>query len=277
MCAFRESEALDLLNVFKGIASRVIVVSSQDVYRNNEILWRLAKGEPEPPPFTEESPLRRSLYLARSKAKGPEDPWYDYEKIDVERVVMTASDIAGTVLRLPMVYGPGDQAHRMFPYLKRMDDGRPAILMAESMSGWFWTRGYIEDVARAIILAVLDPRAAGRIYNVGEPEPLRESDWIRGIGEAAGWSGEIVRVPDELVPDHLRMDLDWRCHLVADTNRIRLELGYDEGLPREARFEKSVDWERENPPGEINPALFDYPAEDRCLERLGRSGSGSLF
>jgi nucleoside-diphosphate-sugar epimerase len=37
--------------------------------------------------------------------------------------------IAGTVLRLPMVCGPGDMFHRLHPYLKRMDDGRPGILI----------------------------------------------------------------------------------------------------------------------------------------------------
>jgi nucleoside-diphosphate-sugar epimerase len=125
-------------------------------------------------------------------------------------------------------------------------------------------------------LAVVDSRAAGRIYNVGEAEPLSEFDWIGRIGQAAGWNGEIVSVPDGLLPEHLKMNLDWRCHLVADTNRIRSELGYDEGLTVEQRFERTVQWERANPPVEVNEALFDYEAEDRCLERIHRTGSASL-
>src|SRR5215469_7170421 len=55
MCAFREREGVNLINAFRGIASRLVVISSQDVYRNNEILWKLATGEPAPPPFTETS------------------------------------------------------------------------------------------------------------------------------------------------------------------------------------------------------------------------------
>jgi len=268
MCAFREREAVELMSAFRGITSRVVMISSQDVYRNNEILWKLAESEPDPPPFTEESRLRKVLYLARARAKGPADPFYDYEKIEVERVVMQDREITGTVLRLPMVYGPGDRSHRMFPYLKRMDDGRPAILIGEAAAGWLWTRGYIADVARAIVLAVTDSRAAGRTYNVGEPGPLSEYDWISAIGRAAGWHGEIARIRDELLPVHLRMDLDWRCHLVADTTRIRLELGYAEGLPREVRVHKTVEWEWENPPQEIEARLFDYQAEDRCIEKI---------
>jgi nucleoside-diphosphate-sugar epimerase len=273
MCAFREREAVDLMNAFRGIASRVVVISSQDVYRNNEVLWKLAVGEPDPPPFTEGSPLRNILYIARSRANSPEDLFYDYEKIDVERVVMQDSAISATVLRLPMVYGPGDRAHRMFPYLKRMDDGRHAILISDAAARWLWTRGFVEDVAHAIALAVVDSRAAGVTYNVGEPDPMSEFDWIGRIGRAAGWTGEIVRVPDELMPEHLRIDLDWRCHLVADTSRIRSELGYNEALPAQTRLERTLEWERANPPDEIDRRLFDYSAEDQCLETMRRPGS----
>ena len=38
-------------------------------------------------------------------------------------------DIEGTVLRLPFVYGTGDYQHRIFEFLERMDDKRPAILL----------------------------------------------------------------------------------------------------------------------------------------------------
>jgi nucleoside-diphosphate-sugar epimerase len=272
MCAFREKDSVDLMKAFKGIASRVVAVSSQDVYRNNEILWKLAAGEPDAPPLAEDSPLRQNRLIVPAAAASHDDRLLDYEKIDVERVIMSDDEIAGTVLRLPMVYGPGDNAHRMFPYLKRMDEKRPAILISEPQSRWLWTRGYVEDVAHAIALAAVDSRAAGRIYNVGEPRALAEFEWIDRIGRAAGWNGEIIRVPDALVPDHLKMDLDWRCHLAADTSRLRSELGYAEGLPLEDRFSRTVAWERANPPAQINAALFDYQAEDRCLARIDAPG-----
>ena len=111
----------------------------------------------------------------------------DYEKILVERTVMGDPDLPGTVLRLPAVYGPGDGQHRLFGYLKRMDDRRPALLMEEGQLQWRWSRGYVENVAAAIVRAVVDERATGRIYNVAEPEALPEAEWVRTIGEAAGW------------------------------------------------------------------------------------------
>ena len=84
---------------------------------------------------------------------------------------MGAPDLLGTVLRLPAVYGPGDYQHRLFAYVKRMDDWRPAVLLGEGMASWRWTHGYVEDMASAIALAVTDERAAERVYNVGEQDP----------------------------------------------------------------------------------------------------------
>ncbi|MFM9735660.1 NAD-dependent epimerase/dehydratase family protein, partial [Streptomyces niveiscabiei] len=90
----------------------------------------------------------------------------------------------GTVLRLPMVYGPGDRQHRLWSYLKRMDDRRPAILMGATQARWRTTRGYVENVAAAIALAVTDDRAAGRIYNVAELDAPEEAEWAQQIAVA---------------------------------------------------------------------------------------------
>ena len=92
--------------------------------------------------------------------------WLDqeYDKIPVERALLADKALPATVLRLPMVYGPGDKLHRFFPLLKRMDDGRSAILMAEDLAAWRGTKGYVNDVAAAIAAATASDRAAGRIY-----------------------------------------------------------------------------------------------------------------
>src|SRR5436190_8561175 len=88
---------------------------------------------------------------------------------------LNAPELPGTVLRLPAVYGPGDRQHRLFPYVQRMHDGRPAILLEHGRASWRWTRGYVENVARAIALAVVQEHATGLIYNVGEAEALTEA------------------------------------------------------------------------------------------------------
>jgi nucleoside-diphosphate-sugar epimerase len=265
MVAYNQLEAEELVRVFRGAAGRLVVISSIDVYRVRDRLFGSEPGAPEPTPLTEDAPLRANLYPYRAQAKA--DRNYHYEKILVERAVMGNIDLPATVLRLPAVYGPGDFQHRAFEYLKRMDDGRPVILIGSDQLRWRWSRGYVENIAAAIVLAATDPKAAGRIYNVGEPA-LTLAEWVGEIGRAAGWPGRVCGVPEADLPPHLRSDgMDWRHDWVVDTGRIRRELGYVEPVALHEAFDRMVTWERTNPPP-IDPAQFDYAAEDEAVARL---------
>jgi nucleoside-diphosphate-sugar epimerase len=273
MFPFLEQDAQAVVSTFKGIASRLIAISSQDVYRAYGKLIRIESGPTESVPLAEDAALRQKFYPYRGKTPrqqaDPQRWWDDYEKILVERTVMGDPDLPGTVLRLPMVYGPRDRQHRLFEYLKRMEDKRPAILLDEGLANWRWTRGYVENVAAAIALAVTDERAMDRIYNVGEREAPTTAEWVRMIGQAAGWNGSVVVVPKSRMPDHLASDFNTDQHLVTDTTRIREELGYDEPVKLHEALRRTVLWERAHPPDEIEHGLFDYESEDRILAQLG--------
>jgi nucleoside-diphosphate-sugar epimerase len=219
-------------------------------------------------PIVEDAPLRETLYPYRAHAEGPEHRLYHYDKVLVERTVMGDPALPGTVLRLPMIYGPRDRQHRTWEYLKRMDDMRRAIVLDEGMARWRWTKGYVEDVASAVVLAVTDERAAGRIYNVGEWEVQTWAGWVRAIGRVAGWTGEVVTVPRDRLPEGMVPEHDTDQMLVTDTARIRGELGYAEQVPQDEALRRTVAWERANPPEEWSP--FDYAAEDAVLEALER-------
>jgi nucleoside-diphosphate-sugar epimerase len=271
MIPITEPQARLVMQTFRGLARRVVAISSQDVYREYGLLMGTERGDeaPAPPrrakPLTEDAPLRRTLYPHRDQAQGPDDPMYNYEKILVERVVMGDPELPGTILRLPMVYGPGDPQHRLFEHLKRMDDGRPAILMDARSAAWRWTRGYVEDVAAAIALAVTQECAAGRIYNAGERDALPMAEWVETIGRAAGWGGRVVIVPRDALPAAMAPAADMRHHLIADTGRLRSELGFVESEPRADALARTIAWEREHPPGRVDPSQFDYAAEDAAL------------
>jgi nucleoside-diphosphate-sugar epimerase len=272
MIAMAERHGRDLMETFRGAARRVVAISSQDVYRPYGRMWRVEPGPPVPVPLDEDGPLRTVLFPHRD-ATSPIFAKYrkelaEYDKILVERAVMGDPALPGTVVRLPAVHGPGDPQHRLFPLLKRMDDGRPAILLSERHAGWRWTRGYVEDVAHAIALAVADDRAAGRVYNVAWEPALPEAEWVRKVGEAAGWRGEVVALPGARLPPHLAPETEPH-DLVTDTGRIRRELGYAEVVPFDQALARTVDWERAHPPAEVAPARFDYAAEDRALVEAG--------
>jgi nucleoside-diphosphate-sugar epimerase len=272
MVAHTEQDAQMAMSVFRGIARRAIVISSIDVYLNYGVNWGTEPGPAYPHPFTEDGPLRQNLYPHRNLAKGPDDAFYHYEKILVERVFMSNPFLPGTVLRLPMVYGPGD--HRLHPYLKRMDDNRPVILLQEEQARWCGARGYLENIADAIALVTMDERATGRIYHVAEPEVLPEAEWVRRIGHTAGWTGRVVTLPRDRMPTHLKIEPGRSAHWIVDTTRIRQELGYREAVPQDEALRRTVAGERAHPPGKIDPAKFDYAAEDAALAGLRETADG---
>lgn len=269
MICYNEREVSDLIQTFRGIAKRVVVASSMDVYKAYGCLLGLESGMPDPNPLTENSPLRESRFPYRSQAVSPNDMTHDYDKIPVEQVVMNDTKLAGTVLRLPAVYGPGD--HRAFDYLKRMTDGRRTILLEEKNARWRWTRGYVENVAHEISLAVIDDRAAGRVYNIGEPGALTESEWVECIGRAAGWRGEVVTLSKGAMPEHLAVPYNFDHHLRADTSRIRNELGYSEQVSLDDAMRETVAAERAHPPEQVDEKRFNYAAEDESLARANRT------
>jgi nucleoside-diphosphate-sugar epimerase len=267
-------QAAELVNVFRGHTARLVAISSMDVYRATGVLHGLEEGPLEPLPLGEGSALRTrtetyppAQLAVLQQIFGWADP--EYDKVAVERALRTDDAPPVTVLRLPMIYGPGDPLHRLHPLLKRMDDGRDAILLPARLAAWRGPRGYVENVAAAIALAATDDRAAGRTYNVGEAESLTELDWARAVAAAAGWHGRFVVLPDEDAPAHVRMPGRLEQHWVVDTSRIRAELGYAEDVPHGEALRRTVAWERAHPPATIDPSRFDYAAEDAALRRSG--------
>jgi nucleoside-diphosphate-sugar epimerase len=251
-------QAAELMDVFRGHARRVVAISSMDVYRATGILHEL-EGEPgelEPLPLREDSRLRTRLKTyppAQVQALRQVFGWLDddYDKIPVERAVLADGALPATVLRLPMVYGPGDRLHRLWPLLEQMEPGRPSLVLPASVAQFRATRGYVENVAAAIALAATADRAAGRVFNVGEPDSPSELDWARQVADVVGWKGEILVVPDAEAPPHLRLPGNLRQQWVADSTRLRTELGYAESVGRPEALRRTAEWERSHPPAAL--------------------------
>jgi nucleoside-diphosphate-sugar epimerase len=267
--ALTEGDVHALLKAIKGICGRLVVISSMDVYRAFGLLHSMEEGPLEPVPLAESAPLRGKLYPYRGKMEGFED----YEKILVEQAALQENSLTCTILRLPMVYGPGDYQHRLFGYLKRMDDQRPAILMEEHIAGWRWTKGYVKDIAKGIVLALTHEAAGKRIFNIGESETPSMLAWVQKLGELVGWRGQVLSVPRGVLPPQLSMPIDARQHMLFDSSKIREELGYAEEHDLEGGLRESIAWERENPPGAPAAGLFDYAEEDRILHELRHGGN----
>jgi nucleoside-diphosphate-sugar epimerase len=261
-----EDDTRTAMASFAGIARRVVALSSGDVYRAYGRFLGTEPGPAEPIPLDENAALREALYPYRHTAAGPADWTFHYEKILSERVVMSHPSLHGTVLRLPAVYGPGDPYRRLRPYMKRMEDRRPAILLEAAQAEWRWTHGYVENVAHAIVLAVIDDRAAGKIYNVGEAHTPTVAERVQRIGDLAGWNGEVRPVDSLRLPPHLRVPYQPRQDLVVDTSRLRGELGFVEVRSTDEGLLQTLQWERANPPPSGDPGAAEYAAEDAALQ-----------
>jgi nucleoside-diphosphate-sugar epimerase len=201
-----QADARAAVRAFRGRAARLVVLSSGDVYRAYGRLTGLEPGPVEPMPLTESSPLRSVLFPYRAKAASPDDPGFLYEKILVEREVLADPALPATVLRLAKVYGPGD------------NDDLATVRRFAAHPHWRWTHVYVENVAAAIALAVVHPNAAGRVYNVGEPETPSVRERLAHLPAAA---------PATSSGEQLNVDQD----LVLDSGRIRTELGFREPVP----------------------------------------------
>jgi nucleoside-diphosphate-sugar epimerase len=199
MVAMGEEDARAAVAAFAGRTGRLVLISSGDVYRAYGRLTGHEPGPPDPVPLTEDAPLRRMLYPYRAHAGQMGAYARDYEKILAEAAVR-AGALSYTILRLPKVYGPEDNADLATVYGFA---GQPQ---------WRWTHGHVENVAHAIALSAMHPVAVGRIYNVGEaPTPT--------MGE------RLARLPVRAAPAKLP-PFDYRQDMAVDTSRIRTELGY---------------------------------------------------
>jgi nucleoside-diphosphate-sugar epimerase len=265
-------QAIEVMDTFRGIAGRVVALSSMDVYRAVGVFYGFESGDLQKLPLTENSELRtsRNVYSPEVlKKMRTVYRWVDdeYDKIPVEQAVLGDPNLPGTVLRLPMIYGPGDPLHRFHPILKRIDDGRKQIIFADDVAPWRTPRGYVEDVAAGIVLAATSLQAAGRVYNVCEADSFGELDWAKKIAGATNWNGDFVVLPHDRTPKHLLWPGNTAQHLVASSDRIRKELGYRELLPREEAIRRTIAWERANPP--VQPlAQFLYDAEGEALAQF---------
>lgn len=215
MTAMGEADAVAAMKFFRGHAARMVWISSGDVYLAYGRFTGTEAGPVEAGLLSEESALRKVLFPYRDQAKSPDDISHVYEKILVERVALSGPELPGTVLRLPKVYGCGDNSDLATVYAFR------------NHPQWRWTHGYVENVAAAIVLAALHPAAVGRIYNVGEKHTPTIAERLAGM-------------PESSVPTNLETKFNFEQDIAYDTSRIRGELGYREAVDEEEALRMTV-------------------------------------
>ena len=239
----------------KGV--RLVVLSSMDVYRaltglvTNQLL--------EPVPVTEHSAVRDERYPYRGQIPGMDD----YDKLDVEEVYLGRG---GVSLRLPMVSGPYDYQRREEPLLRRVRAARKRIPVGDG--SWLNTRGYVGDVGRAARLAVEAPAdgVEGEIFNICEEKTWPMSRVAQEILDAAGSDAELVRVPNDAVPEDLGVTGYLPQHFLVSSDKARRVLGFTD-TPREDAMAATVAWHLGNPPPAPPDGAPGFEADDAALQK----------
>jgi nucleoside-diphosphate-sugar epimerase len=85
--------------------------------------------------------------------------------------------------------------------------------------------------------------------------------WAQMILDAAGSKAELVRVPDDKLPDDLGLTGAVAQHLLVDSSKARRTLGWTDTEAPEA-LRVSVAWHLANPP---DRASEDFDADDGAL------------
>ena len=217
-------------------------------------------------------PTRENAALVTSE----EEFRFAYLIAMTEQVIMEGErkgDYRVTHFRYPVVYGPHQLGSPVWPVMRRILDGRSHIVLPDG-GLTLLTRGYMANLAHAILLAVDQPDAsAGQIYNCGDEQALTLRQWVEVIAHSMEHEWEIYGVPDSVAyssRDFVPFQGSSH-HQLMDLARIRTELGYKDLVPALEAIPLTVRWYLDNPPdGGAEPDHhrgypYNYDAEDELV------------
>lgn len=205
--------ALHALEIARQHEASFMLASSQRIYR------------PRPRPLSE------------GAVKLPTEP-YGYSKLVAELYVEMASrvyGVAGAVLRLFSVYGPGQliaggQSGVVAIFANRALAGAELVVMSRDRKDFV----EVSDVVQAMTLALARPASPARAYNIGAGRPTSLAALARAVRSAADSTSPIVE----------RFTHDAPGGLVADIRRARRELGYEPRISLQEGLRRYVAWLR---------------------------------
>lgn len=198
--------------------------------------------------------VRRFIHISSLAAREPTLSDYGASKAKSERLV-AASGLDWTIIRPPMVYGPGDkETLELFKFARRglvplPPHGAVSII-------------HVEDLCRLILTVIDEPDTSAELY---EPDDGQDGGWAhqsfaRSLGRALGRKTLGVSVPRGLMHGLARMDgvfrrghakltpdrVNYMCHpdwVVTATRRPPAALWRPQ-IPTEIGLASTAEWYR---------------------------------
>lgn len=201
------------LSVTNGVRNFVFA-SSSSVY-----------GERQEVPFREEDRTDSPLSPYAASKKAGELLAYSYHSL---------YDIPVSCLRFFTVYGPrGRPDMAPFIFIDRISRGIPIRQYGDGTSQRDYT--YVSDIVQGIVGAIENPRSYD-IYNLGNSNPAKLSDFIQIIEESVGKKAEIEVIGAQ--PGDVQKTY-------ADVTRAKKYLGYEPKISLREGISRTVVWYNE--------------------------------
>ncbi len=99
--------------------------------------------------------------------------------------------------RPPFVYGPNNPFYREQFFWDRLRAGRPIVIPGDGHRLMQFV--YVGDLVEALLRAMIEPRAEGEAFNIGDSKPLTQVELVERLAKAANTEATLARVPRDLI------------------------------------------------------------------------------
>ena len=180
-----------------------------------------------------------------------------------------------THFRYPLVYGPNNICPAEWGLIRRAREHRKLLILPAGGLTLI-SRGFSENIAHAIVLALENPSAsAGQIYNICDDYVMPNVEWVAKVSALLNHTFESVAIPFEALPAGFRAtppQLLYRHHCVLDISKIKQQLGYRDVVSVDEALARTVQWYLQHPLSKECEAEqnlgdpFDYGYEDALID-----------
>ena len=216
---------------------RVVVASSMSIY--GEGLYKDADGKVHETVLRQARKPGDTSWDPLDEGGSPLEPiptpeWkrptlasvYAITKFVQERLTLTlapAYGMEGVALRLWNAYGPGQALSNPYTgvlaiFASRIANGRPPVIFEDGQQRRDFV--HVEDVARAFLLALDHPKAAGGVFNIGSGEDRSVNDVATLLAAAMGRPDIVPEIAGKARAGDIR-------HCIPDIDKAIEELGYE--------------------------------------------------
>ncbi len=259
MICYKPEDARSLVRAFAGRTDHLIVCSTVDVYAKPASRYPITESETIHPPAWD---------YARNKALCEAILWEAHARGDVPvtipRPAHTYAESAGFF-----------HSVSIGGFLKRLRQGKPVIVHGDGSS--LWVSCHAEDVARAFVGAVCNPKAYGKGYNVTSEEWMTWNRYVQTLAEAMGApEPRLAHIPTaflrKVIPQQAFVtDVNFQFNNIFDNSAAKDDLGFAYSIPFLDGARRAVAWLDEQ--GRIDGSSDDDALEDRVIEAWERLGA----